>query len=330
MKFSIFQIGLLSVGFCFGGSAPALASGFTSLSSADDFYNYYGTEFSPEAKSFISDLYDNLTPFFGADGLNQAIAAGYVPMTPEAKYHGTHWFNPQLVYNFMAEPTIPSGLNFNEDNQLVAIFWGETKYANVEEAAQSFLTLPPASLPAAYGAYKANNQRPVPNILEPFDDLADWHSHENVVIENIGVKDPIAGIYDPEAINFRQSLTDANFIAEILESLQNDQKVAAPFEFDPSSYPPFNVGIHPGFYMAHMWVGAGNPEGPFNTMHLAISPDGLDEHTTFEDGSGGHSHSPGHGGTPKSVPEPSFLLGLLSIGALSWLKIRNTQPQEFS
>ncbi|NEP19619.1 MAG: PEP-CTERM sorting domain-containing protein [Leptolyngbya sp. SIO4C1] len=58
-------------------------------------------------------------------------------------------------------------------------------------------------------------------------------------------------------------------------------------------------------------------------------PTGLDEHTTFEDGSDGHGHTPpGHGKPPahpahpahQSVPEPSVVIGLIAAGVAGFLK----------
>lgn len=301
-------------------STPVQAAGFTSLSSSDDFYHYYGDDFSTEAKTVINDLYNYLNPYFGDNGLEMAVADGFVPMTPEAKAHGTHWFRPEKIYDFVAEATRPTGLNFDENNQLVAVYWGETKYEGVETAAQSLTALPPETLPAVYATYKASSRKAVPNVLQPFGSSASWHSHENVRVENVGARNPDTGAYDAEAVTFRQSLTDEVFIGELLQSLQNDDEFVAPFEANSTKYPPYNVAMHPGFYMAHLWVGAGNPEGAFNTEHAAVSPNGIDEHTTFEDGSnGGHggNGTPGHGDNPaRSVPEPSGLIGLALLGIL--------------
>lgn len=346
VKASFLSASFLSIGLFVGlTSSPVRAADFTSLSSSDDFYNYYGDGFSTEAKTVINDLYSNLTPYFGVNGLEKAATDGFAPMTPEAKAHGTHWFRPDKVYDFVAEATRPTGLNFDENDQLVAVYWGESKYAGIEEAAQGLLALPPESVPAAYTNYKATSRRDVPSILEPFGSLVSWHSHENVRFDNVGARNPETGAYDAEAVDFGQSLTDEAFVSELLQSLQNEDEFVAPFEVNPTTYPPYNTAMHPGFYMAHLWVGAGNPEGAFNGEHAAVSPNGIEEHTTFEDGSvGGHSgtpghgggvpgHSgvpghggtpghgegdvPGHGGTPaQSVPEPTGLIGLGVLGLL--------------
>lgn len=64
--------------------------------------------------------------------------------------------------------------------------------------------------------------------------------------------------------------------------------------------------------MAHMWVGKGNPEGPFNATHATVSPDAVDEASTFVDGSGGHHHHHhhNHGGT-LAAPESEAVTGAL-------------------
>lgn len=338
MKLLSVKASFLSVGLLLGFTAPIHAAGFTPLSSADDFYAYYGSDFSDDAKIVVEDLYSYLTPYFGANGIVQAASDGFVPMTPEAKAHGTHWFRPEKIYDFTAEATRPTGLNFDENNQLVAVYWGEEKYGGILEAAQRLATLPIEALPSAYANYKATSLKAIPNIFEPFGDLASWHSHENVLVENVGTKDPTTGFYDAEAISFKQSLTDEAFIAKFLEALQLDETIVAPFEGDPTTYPPFNTAMHPGFYMAHLWVGAGNPAGAFSGEHQAVSPNGLDEHLTFEDGRGGHSPTghggemPGPGGTPaQPVPEPSALVGLVSLaGALSLLKKREILMKQAS
>jgi len=321
MQISALRIGLVSASLLLGFSAQSAMAELTSISSTSEFYDYYGSDFSSEAQTFVDSLYSNLTPYFGADGILKAAEDGFVPMTPEAKFHGTHWFNPAQVYDFVADPDKPAGLNFNENNELVAVFWGETKYDSIEQAVQSFSAFPSEALPAVYTNYKETNRRQAPTILEPFGSLASWHSHENIVIENVGARDATTGFYDGEAINFRQSLTDENFIAEIFQALGDDSKIAAPFEVDTGRYPPFNTAVHPGFYMAHMWVGLGNPDGLFSGEHKAVSPNGLDEHETFEDGSEGHGHgghSPGHSGdSPQQVPEPSGLVGLIALAALA-------------
>ncbi len=338
MKLLSIKASFLSVGLLLGFTAPTHAADFTPLSSADDFYAYYGSDFSAGAKTVVEDLYSYLAPYFGANGVAQAADDGFVPMTPEARAHGTHWFRPEKIYDFTAEATRPTGLNFDENDQLVAVYWGEEKYGGILGAAQSLATLPVEALPSAYANYKATSRKAIPSILEPFGDLASWHSHENVLVENVGVKDPTTGFYDAEAISFKQSLTDEAFTAKFHEALQLDEVIIAPFEGDPTTYPPFNTAMHPGFYMAHLWVGAGNPAGAFSGEHQAISPNGIDEHLTFEEGRGGHSPTghgtemPGHGGTPaQSVPEPSALIGLVSLaGALSLLKKRGIWMKQVS
>ena len=73
--------------------------------------------------------------------------------------------------------------------------------------------------------------------------------------------------------------------------------------------------------MTHMWLGLENPDGLFYGTHQSVSVDAPGEHVTFEDGSGGH-----HGHT--SVPEPSFVLGILTIGAFGLLGAHKRFPHQ--
>jgi len=125
---SFLKVGSLSL---ISATAMCASARAATLSSVEDFYSFYGSDFSAEAQTFIEDIYTYVTPYLGADGLAQAVADGFVPMTPEAKFHGTHWVQTGLVHNFVAEPTRPAGLNFDENNQLVAVFWAENKFEGV-------------------------------------------------------------------------------------------------------------------------------------------------------------------------------------------------------
>lgn len=322
LSFSIGGVGmLLSTGFTISVQAAELKR----VSSVGDFYEAYGPSdsFSPESKAIIDGLFGYADPFMGASGLQNAAAAGYVPMTKDLRFHGTHWFNPALfLSNSSPNPLAPTGLNFDQQGKLVAVFWPEQKYAITAEVLNSLATADPASLPALYEGVKTATLKSKPDILDPFGDV-DWHSHENVLIENVGNRDPATGAYTGDVL-FRQSLTNENFVGEVLAALADPEVTIAPFEFssDPSVYPPFNTLADAGFYMAHMWLGLENPDGLFAGTHPAVSIDAPGEHTTFEGGSGGHhGHSPDPGHEKPghvSVPEPSFVLALLVVGAFGF------------
>ena len=65
--------------------------------------------------------------YYGSDGLEQAIADGYVPMTSELAGHGIHYFNPVLAEeignNTELDIERPIGLNYDAEGNLVAVFY---------------------------------------------------------------------------------------------------------------------------------------------------------------------------------------------------------------
>lgn len=306
----------------------AQAADLRRISSLETFYEAYGAAetYSPEAIATIEGLFDYVAPFIGDAGQQNAAAAGFVPMTKQLKYHGTHWFNPVAYLNTERSATAPTGLNFDENGQLAAVFWPEQKYDIPIEILGQLSTADPDNVPALYKSVKAQTLKAVPGFLNPFGNV-NWHSHENVVIENIGTRNPITGAYTEDVV-FRQSLTDENFVSEVLTSFASPEKTVGPFEFfpDSSQYPPFDTIADPGFYMVHMWLGLENPDGLFAGTHKSVSPDAPGEHTTFESGGGhgdhGDDHSPGGGkDSPEhvSVPEPSLVLALLTIATFGLL-----------
>lgn len=319
MKYELLSRSLLGAGALLGSALilTASAADLNRISSVDEFYTAYGEAdgFSPEANAIIDGLFDYVDPFLGPAGLQNAAAAGFVPMTKEWQYHGTHWFNPlQFLSDPSPNPVAPTGLNFDADGNLLAVFWPDQKYGISADILASLGTADPSTLPALYAAAKAATLKPVPTILDMFNGV-DWHNHENVIVENVGSRDPVTGFYD-DGVKFRQSLTDENFVMEVLTGLADPDITVAPFEFfaDPSIYPPANYVADAGFYMVHMWLGLENPDGLFAGTHPDISLDAISEATTFEDGSDGHGHGHGHGGHA-SVPEAGSVLGLLAIAA---------------
>ena len=327
-----------SVLISLGLVATAQAAAVSRISSIDDFYDAYGAadNYSSDANAIIQSLFEYVAPFRGESGQANAAAAGYVPMTKQLKYHGTHWFNP---ISYLSSPdrsvVAPTGLNFDENGRLVAVFWPEEKYDISGEILSQLSAADPATLPALYAGLKAATRKAEPEFLNPFGDV-NWHSHENVFIENVGDRDPATGTYT-ENVLFRQSLTDENFIGEVLSAIATPDKTVAPFEFfnDATVYPPLDTVATPGFYMTHMWLGLENPDGLFAGTHLSVSPDAPEEHTTFESGGGhgdehgggheggdehGGGHSPGSGNPDsRSIPEPSTVLGLLALCAFGLL-----------
>ncbi len=324
----------LSLSLSLGVSLAILSEGQAfsmEIRTLTDFYDYYGTAFSLEEQTIIEGIFGNVEKYLEPDGLEIAIADGFIPFTREWKNHGTHWFNPSFVEptNIQANPLLPAGLNIDQNGKLVGVFWAQELYQPITPLIQSLdlSSIDSATLTQLYGQYKQNIQ-PTPMIFDAFGDQAQWHTHKNVVIENLGAKNP-QGNFDPKIMNFRQSLSDESLINELLIALNSEEIVLSPLESQPSlGYPAFNRGISPGFYMIHMWLGLGNKDGLFAGTNAAISvsPDAIYESQTFEDGSGGHDHGGGHDDDDQSpqspsVPEPSSVISLLGLALFPLLKL---------
>lgn len=324
------SIGLLTLG------ATGVKAHSVAIDDLDSFYNYYGTNFTPEQNQIIQGIFNNIQPYFGENGLENAIADGYLPFTAEWLGHGVHWFNPQLtnLANLQANPFSPAGLNMSQDGQLLGVFWAQELYQPFASLIQNIQqnigleNLDQATLTQLYSQYTATTEQPIPNVFNAFPN-AQWHQHRNVVIENMGVQNDQGG-FDPQIVNFRQSLTDENFIGELLTSFSQPDITLAVLESDNNlDYPFFNRIMTPGFQMLHMWVGQGSHAGLFSPLNsgIPVSSLAISEGATFEDGSGGSSHDGdhgNHGGNPnaQSTPEPSFLLSFLSLGIFSLTKFR--------
>ena len=65
--------------------------------------------------------------YYGANGLANAIADGYLPLTPELEGHGIHYYNPTLadeVGNLEhLDIERPVGLNYDPEGNLLAVFY---------------------------------------------------------------------------------------------------------------------------------------------------------------------------------------------------------------
>ncbi len=65
--------------------------------------------------------------YYGSGGLENAIADGYLPGTPELMGHGIHYSNPTLTYEVwnLEELDIerPVGLNYDAEGNLLAVFY---------------------------------------------------------------------------------------------------------------------------------------------------------------------------------------------------------------
>lgn len=311
------------------------------INNLSEFYDYYGADFTPEQQTIIQEIFGNIAPYFSDNGLENAVNDGFIPLTPEWKDHGIHWFNPTFVdlTNMQADPFKPSGLNLGLDGKLLGVFWAQELYDPLipvfQELEQTIGigNLSQEQLTQLYTNHTATTQTPTPDIFEVFPDPV-WHQHKNVIIEGLGVRD-VLGNLDPQQVDFRQSLLPEAFIGEIMASLGDPDSILVPLESDPSlSYPPFNRAVSGGFHMVHMWVGQGNHAGLFagTNTDIFVTNNAIDEADTFEDGTNGHGHGMegghGHGGgsNAAAVPEPSTILGslfLLFTGGMMKQKTKN-------
>lgn len=266
------------------------------IESESDFYRAYGNDFTPEARKTIHSLYKYIAPYMGEGGLQRAIADGFIPFTPEWRYHGFHWFHPQHMLA-PSDPTRPPGFNFDENGRLVAVFWSAPSWVPIiyKFNMNQFVRLPLSTQEIAHRNLRFAFPLPEPSNFSMFGDLAKWHSHEFVIVENMGARDA-NGNLDSQIVNFRQALTPANFARALATSVLSEDITVALIE--PNSpalpYPHFNRGVFPGFHMMHFWVGLENADGPFAGTHGEVSVHAvLSEDDTIESGNG-HSHH-GHG-----------------------------------
>lgn len=329
------KIQLLSVSLSMGlviGMTSTVNVNASEIDSLNDFYDYYGNDFSVEEKEIIEGVFSNIEKYLEPNGLDIAIADGFIPFTRPWEYHGTHWFNPSFVdlTNIQANPFLPIGLNVDKDGQIRGGFWAQELYEPITPLINNLdlANIDPATLTQLYGQYQQTVQ-PIPDAFDVFGDEAQWHTHKNVIIENVGAKNE-QGELDPYLIEFRQSLPNEDFINELIASLMSEEIVLGPVE--PADfnldYPYYNRAISPGFYMIHMWFGLGNVDGLFAGINKAISvpEDAINESQTFEDGSDGHGHGHGHGDgsggqDPQTVPEPSSIIGLVGFALLGLKKL---------
>ncbi len=108
----------------------------------------------------IAEVYWGTTRY---RSLGQAALDGYEAATQVVAGHGRHWMEADLLkasaYPNSPEPSMPEGLNYDEEGRLQAVFWGQ---------------------PTAYPA----GSLPPPQI---FSQPQMWHGHDNACITNYGL-----------------------------------------------------------------------------------------------------------------------------------------------
>lgn len=286
-------------------AVPASAAEVIYINSEEEFDEYYGFDDTGEARRLTHEIFEHVKPFMGENGKTAAIAAGYLPFTDEAKYHGYHWYEAKEAGK-PAIPNRPAGLNFDKSGRMVAVFWSTPRFSkDAEEAFEPTLMakLAPDLQRKVLDNFKSLFRLPIPDFLDVFPGpRAEWHFHENVIIENIGAGSIVNGVFDPSRIVFRQGVAPDRFFGDWVSALRNPRVVAAPFERDESlGAPYFNTYFHAGFNMVHLWLGAYNPDGMFAGTHLDLSLTGREEHESFEDPSIPHHHDHDVQGNPAPV-----------------------------
>ena len=175
--------------------------------------------------------------YYGSKGLENAIADGYIPITQEAKGHGTHYANLSIFLETKNSEELdishPVGLNYDEKGNLLAVFYLReplTQQATPENPLAGILVDP------------ANDFPPTSS----FDTLSesDWHQHQSTWTTNFG------NLNNPESVYFEEDVP-INMIASRIEQTQ--------FQF----YPESNQFYSPKVWMLHGWFHSFNPNGTF-------------------------------------------------------------------
>jgi hypothetical protein len=173
--------------------------------------------------------------YYGSEGLEQAIADGYIPLTQELEGHGIHYYNPTLADEVgnLEELDIerPVGLNFDNEGNLTAVFYlrfPETQSATADNPLAGLLVDPADDFPPS-----------------SFDTLTadDWHHHHNTWFTGVSN-------LNPELVYFEEDVP--------LETLG-----ARLEQLDYKVFPESDQGFSPMFWMLHGWFHSFNPDGTF-------------------------------------------------------------------
>lgn len=173
--------------------------------------------------------------YYGSEGLEQAIADGYLPSTQEAMGHGIHYYNPTLANEIgnSAELDIerPVGLNFDNEGNLTAVFYlrfPETQEATADNPLAGLMIDPADDFPPS-----------------SFDTLTadDWHHHHDAWITGLG--NP-----NSESVYFEEDVP-LEIVGSRLEQL------------DSQLFPESDQLFNPKFLMLHGWFHSFNPDGTF-------------------------------------------------------------------
>ena len=203
--------------------------------------------------------------YYGEGGQEQAIADGYIPFTQEVKGHGIHYFNFPLAVEMNEspelDPTIPAGLNYDAEGNLVAVFYISAPYdvmAAMEDPT-AFTEIDPANdfPPISFNGISAE----------------DWHTHENTWFSGLG------------SLN-------SELVYGFEDEVPLESAISRLQELDFQQFPESDQIFSPKIWMLHGWFHSLNPSGTFANLDPTLSlyaPEELGAHG----GHGGESHDDG-------------------------------------
>ncbi len=183
--------------------------------------------------------------YYGANGINNAIADGYIPSTQEAKGHGQHFFNFNLALQAGNSETVdiehPAGLNFDDTGKLIAVF-----YIRIPKTGQ-----PTPENPFAFLQVDPIDDHPP---ATSFDTLSaeDWHHHHSAYARGLGN-------FNAENVYFEEDVPQSIVVSRLQES---------GFEVFPNS----DAYYIPKLWMLHGWFHSPNPDGVFTGTNPEIAP----------------------------------------------------------
>ncbi len=203
--------------------------------------------------------------YYGSGGLEQAIEDGYLPLTPELKGHGVHYYNPTLADRIGNSEELdienPLGLNYDSEGNLIAVFYlrfPETLEATPENPLAGLLIDPTDDFPPS-----------------SFDNLSTdaWHNHQNTWFTGVGN-------LNAEKVYFEEDVP--------LEAIGSRLE-----QIDFQLFPESDNGYSPKFWMMHGWFHSFNREGTFaitNPDIALFAPEELGVHGGHGGHDGGHQN----------------------------------------
>ena len=182
--------------------------------------------------------------YYGSEGLENAIADGYLPFTQEVKGHGIHYANFNLLVEVANSKVLdverPIGLNYDADGNLLAVFY--IRVPNTEEVTPE----------NPYGDLFVKEEDDFPPTS--FDTLTadDWHIHQNTWFTGLG------NLNSESVYGFEEGLP----FEAMVSRLQN---------IDFKVFPQSDQIFSPQFWMLHGWFHSLNPAGTFANTHPGVS-----------------------------------------------------------